>query len=421
MMVDARRPSGPDRSARIGARTAAWWRCSAVTVVVVAVAACAAPSTPSPPVGTATTSTATGSSATTGGSGPGRAKLVEIGWDTPGAAYVRDNVRTIEELPFDGIAMTPVPGKTPDMFEDRAWTADDVQLDAFASIEWRRFTDNYLSVRGQSPSGGGWFDDARWDRITGNTQQLSAAVAAAGARGIFLDPEFYYDDEIADSAWRYNATQYPDRDFATVEAQVRRRGEQFMTALQSAQPDVTVVLMFSLGMVYAQAAEEDGDRAPVQYALIPAFVNGMLDTAGPAVRVVDGNEGGYYYRTPQDFSGAADWIRDEGATLLDGEHRARYRRNAVGAAVSPDCAFGLWTGPDFTVCDPGTLSAADRRELLEDNVHAALRTADDVVWFYNESFDLVGPNLTGNPEVEPPEGLDRRAVLDAVTAAQART
>ena len=416
-MADARRPSGPDRSARTGARAAARWRCSAVTVVVVAAAAaCATPSTPSPPAGAATAS-----SATTGGSEPGRAKLVEIGWDTPGAAYVRDHVREIEALPFDGIAVTPVQGHTPDMFEDRAWTADDVQLDAFASIRWSRFTDNYLSVRGQSPSGGGWFDEARWDRITGNTEQLSAAVAAARARGIFLDPEFYYDDEVADSAWRYNATQYPDRDFAAVEAQVRRRGAQFMTALQSDKPDATVVLMFSVGMVYAQAAEEDGDRASVQYALIPAFVNGMLDTAGPAVRIVDGNEGGYYYRSPQDFVDAADWIRDEGATLIDGEHRARYRRDAVGVAVSPDCAFGLWTGPDFTVCDPGTLSAADRRQLLEDNVHAALRTADDVVWLYNESFDLVGPNLTGHPTEGLRPGLDRRAVLDAVTAARART
>ena len=302
MVADARRPAGPDRPARTGARTAARWRRGAVTVVVVvAGAACATPSTPSPPAGAPTVS-----SATTGGSEPGRAKLVEIGWDTPGAAYVRDNVRTIEELPFDGIAMTPVQGTTPDVFEDRAWTADDVQLDAFASIEWRRFTDNYLSVRGQSPTGGGWFDDARWDRITGNTEQLSAAVAAAGARGIFLDPELYYDDEIAHSAWRYNATQYPDLDFASVEAQVRRRGAEFMTALQSARSDVTVVLMFSLAHVHATAAEEGGDRASIQYALIPAFVNGMLDTAGPGVRVVDGDELGYYYRTPQDYEGAVD-------------------------------------------------------------------------------------------------------------------
>jgi hypothetical protein len=149
---------------------------------------------------------------------------------------VRDNVRTIEELPFDGIAMTPVQGTTPDVFEDRAWTADDVQLDAFASIEWRRFTDNYLSVRGQSPTGGGWFDDARWDRITGNTEQLSAAVAAAGARGIFLDRSSTTTTRWPTAPGATTPPSTPDRDFATVEAQVRRRGAQFMTALQSDTP-----------------------------------------------------------------------------------------------------------------------------------------------------------------------------------------
>ncbi|HLM52402.1 MAG TPA: hypothetical protein VK325_02140 [Pseudoxanthomonas sp.] len=40
--------------------------------------------------------------------------------------------------------------------------------------------------------------------------------------------------------------QYPDRDFAAVEAQVRRRGAQFMTALRSQKPDVTVVMMLFL-------------------------------------------------------------------------------------------------------------------------------------------------------------------------------
>ena len=198
----------------------------------------------------------------------------------------------------------------------------------------------------------------------------------------------------------------------------RRRGAQFVTALQTNKPDVTVVLMFSVSMVAAQAAEEGGDRTSLQYALIPAFVNGMLDSAGPGVRIVDGNEGGYYYRTPRDYANAADWIRDQGASLIDSKHRGRYQRDAVGAAVSPDCVFGVWTGPNFQVCEPGELSTTDRRILLEQNVHAALRNADDVVWLYNENFDLVGPNLTGLAQENVPAGLDRQAVLDAITAAR---
>jgi len=371
----------------------------------------AACSPPVPPGGAAATNSPSGRPV------PHRAKLVEIGWDTPGAAYVRDNVRTIEALPFDGIALTPNRGRTPDLFEDRAWTADDVQVDAFAAIEWKRFTDNYLSVRAQSPTGAGWFDDARWDRTVANTRRLSTAVAAARARGVILDPEFYYDDETANSAWSYNATQYPGRDFATVEAQVRSRGAQFMAALQSGKADVTVMLMFSLGFVHAQAAENGGDRASVQYALVPAFVNGMLDVAGPAVRIVDGNELGYYYRTPQEYADAAVRTREDGATLLDPRHRARYERHAVGAAVSPDCVFGQWTGPAFRICEPGKLSPAARRKLLEQNVVAAVRSADEVVWLYNESFDLVGPNLTGLAQEKLQTGLGRQAVLDAVAAA----
>jgi len=414
-MVSVRHLPRPAGTARPGAPVRAGWRGRAVTVTAAGLilAAC---STPPPPVSPPVSPPGTSRTASTG-----RAKLIEIGWDTPGAAYVRDNIRTIEALPFDGIALTPNQGRTPDIFEDRTWTAEDVQLDALAAIEWERFTDNYLSVRAQSPTGAGWFDDARWARITANTRQLSAAVAAARARGVVLDPEFYYDDETANSAWSYNATQYPDRAFEAVEAQVRRRGAQFMAALQSDAPDVTVMPMFSLGFVQAQAAENGGDRASVQYALVPAFVNGMLDVAGPGVRIVDGNELGYYYRAPQEYARAAVRTRVDGATLVDPRHRARYERHAVGVAVSPDCVFGQWTGPDFRICEPGTMSPADRRRLLQDLVHAALRSADHVVWLYNESFDLLGPNLTGIPIDAPPEGLDRQAVLDAVTAARDAT
>jgi hypothetical protein len=57
---------------------------------------------------------------------------------------------------------------------------------------------------------------------------------------------------------------------------------------------------------------------------------------------------------------------------------------------------------------------------LEENVYHALSNADDVVWLYNESFDLLGPNLTGNPQERPEPGLDRQAVLDAIVAARDR-
>jgi len=414
------RPSGPGVGLRAG------WRGSTVvgTAVLgsVLMAACTGPATPAGSTPSSSSAAVTSTGSPTAPAQPRGAKLIEIGWDTPGATYVRDHIRELEALPLDGIALTPRQGVTPELFEDRAWKADDVQIGAFASIAWKKFTDNYLSVRAHT-SRGAWFDDARWDRIDANTRQLSAAVAAARARGIILDPEFYGQDEMADSAWRYNTTQYPDRDFAAVEAQVRRRGAQFMTALQSGKPDVTIVLMFSLGGVYTQAAEENGDRGSVQYALMPAFVNGMLDTAEPGVRIVDGNEWGYYYRAPQEYTAAAYVTRTKGATLLDPEHRARYERTAVGVAVSPDCTFGLWTGTEFfdEHCNPGKQSPAQLRTLLKDKLHAALSSADDVVWVYSESFDLVGPNLTGHPVEKPPAGLDRQAVLDAITAAREQT
>ena len=348
-----------------------------------------------------------------------RKKLVEIGYDTPDAVYVRDHVREIEKLPFDGIALTP--RQTPVLFENRSWTADDTQIPVFSAIKWKKFTDNYISVWAQSPSGAGWFDDARWNRISLNARKLSHVVAAARARGIIFDPEFYYKNPQLNHAWRYDRARFGGRGFAAVEAQVRKRGATFMASLQSKRPGVKVMIMHGLSNVYGEMVYDRKGRSQVEYALLPAFVNGMLDAAGPAVQIIDGNENGYYYREAKNFTDAAAWTRNESIKLVDPRHRARYRRSAMGMAVSPDCAFGLWPAPTFEICQRGNLSPAGRRKLLQDNTYRALRTVDEVAWFYNEAFELIRPTAADHPgEPRPVKGLDRKAVIDAVVAARKR-
>lgn len=314
-------------------------------------------------------------------------KLIETGWDIPTASFVRDNIKTMEQRPFDGISLTFDHG-VPLGFEARAWTQEEIQLDVLQAIQWERFTDNFFLVWIPSKEQMDWFSDQRWETITNNMKLLSSALRAARAKGIFFDPEFYFATETT-SPWLYTKTLYPEKDFTAVAQQVRQRGAQFIQALQSQTPNLVILCFMLLTIVNAQTEGNIENLPSSEYALLPAFLNGMLDAAHEGVTVIDGNEGAYYYDETTKYAQGYDYSYNQASWLIAPENRQRAQTQMrVGFAASFEYPYALWQ-------DNRGQSDHYKQVWVEHNVYHALLTSDTYVWFYSEQIDFWRDTPTG--------------------------
>ena len=104
-----------------------------------------------------------------------------------------------------------------------------------------------------------------------NAGLYARAAKTTGAKGILFDPEPY-----GTNPWTYSSSKFGGRSFAQVQAEVRQRGAQWMTALQNQYPDITVYTCFLSSMPMQEFPDGRGLQSHM-YALLPAFENGMLD------------------------------------------------------------------------------------------------------------------------------------------------
>jgi hypothetical protein len=311
-----------------------------------------------------------------------RKKLVEFGWDVPYPDEVKERVREMEERPFDGILLRL--REYGEAFDTRRWDEARLapQIETLRGVAWKRFNDNFLLLGATNSFGMDWFDDGQWETIRGNLRLAARAARAGRCVGIALDPEPY-----GPNPWRYDGPS-AGRPFEEVAAAVRRRGAEFLSALQAELPGLRLLTLFELGIFGDLAGEQDPSarRARLSagiYALLPAFLDGMLDAAAPGTTIVDGNEPSYYYGSRQDFLRGRERVTRGARDLVAPELRERYSaRVEAGMAVYADYVLARWR-PDNDY--PSRYAApADRLRWLEHNVFWALTTSDEYVWFYGE-------------------------------------
>jgi Bacterial Ig domain len=319
-------------------------------------------------------------------------KLIEFGWDVPGAEFVRDNITQMEQRPFNGIVMSinnvdNAPEGFPDFddmlwaFDTRAWSESSMKLDVLASIKWQKFTDNFLILQSYNPLAMDWFNDQQWVTIQANMKLLSKAVKAVRGKGIFFDTEAYLNDP-----WRFKdgdgTLLYPGKTYAQVAAKARQRGAQFMTALQSEVPDIKIMMSFMSGLIRAQY-EFAGSLENSETGLLKAFLEGMLSVANPDVRIIDGNEGAYYYnKTPQFADGFT--YSQSAVSLIDPLLRSKYRQNVrVGQAVYAD---GVLNNTDIANYD-FPFTQQQFAQWWQHNLYHAYATSHRYVWVYSEGMD----------------------------------
>ncbi len=307
-------------------------------------------------------------------------KLIKYGWDKPSPAYVREHVREMEQLPFDGVIMQLEAGHN--ALQTTRWAEADLSADmaALEAIEWDAFTDNFI-IMGSSTDQD-WFSDADWETIESNVRSMAKAARLGGCVGLALDVKAYNSV----NPWSYAEAAHSDaRSFEEYQAAVRRRGSQFMRAIQEELPGARILTLWMLSglarfMVYWAPDELEAQ----QFGLLPSFFNGMLDVADPQVRIIDGNMHAYFNEDREPYLLQYHRLRQRGLLLVDPANVEKYQTQVqIGMAIYADNCFGLYSGNDL----PGFMTPEEQLLWFEHKVWWSLYTADEYAWMHSENMN----------------------------------
>jgi len=333
----------------------------------------------------------------------GRQKhLIEMGWDEPDPAFMRQHVAELEATPFDGVVYNITYAKqgggtgrfTWEVWGRHAFTEADL-APALADLEatpFRRFQYNFLRFN-VTPADLDWFDD--FGAVVSNARLAASVARRGGSKGIAFDSEHYMGDLFDYPKQRDAAT----RSWEAYAAQARRRGREVMEAFQAGYPDLTVFLLCGYSLPYAQTADDHKPLRDCTYGLYAPFLDGMVDAARGGTRLVDGYELSYGERDTARF--AAHYRRMKHDALAVVADPAKYRRVfSFGFGIRIDQRNPKWLGwyPDSL---KGNYFAP---EAFGRVVRKALETADDYVWIYGEAPRWWTPE--GRPK-DLPEVYDR--------------
>jgi hypothetical protein len=310
-------------------------------------------------------------------------KLIEYGWDVPAPDFILAHVREMEQRPFDGLIFRLQGGNN--ALESAPW--DEARFaadyDNLAKIQWEKFTDNFVIMLAASSQD--WFEDAHWTAIEHNVGLVAKAAKIARCVGICFDAEPY-----GNNPWAYPTAAHKDaKSFADCEAMARKRGTQFVKAIERELPNPQILTFFQLslfGDLCRPMKPEDraAKLAKNSYALLPAFLNGMVEGAGPGVVIIDGNENAYYYSDSASYFDVYHLMTQRALHLVEPALRPKYHNQVqAGQALYIDQYFGLRTNKVLG----NYMTAKEQPRWFEHNVYWALYTADRYVWCYSERMD----------------------------------
>jgi hypothetical protein len=304
-------------------------------------------------------------------------KLIEFGWDYPNVASLKTNYDQRQKTPFDGVFFS---------FDSDIYAAFDTTLfpdskfkyTDLTKIEWGKFTDNFLLVRGAGHTGPHWLDDKSWENISQNIKKISKALSLSKSKGIGFDAEYYFKDTTL-NPWKYRPSWYNNLSYKDVGSYVRKRGKQFMQALQAFKPDVKVFCFWLLGLVNDQNKTNPIEKTSM--ALYPFFIEGMLEGKNNSSEIIDGNESSYTYQSFVPFISVGENIRKHQSRLISKSLQNKYNNISIAQAVYLDVLYAKI--PKF---EKG-FNKQTKEQWLRDNLYYAFKTTDKYVWFYNERID----------------------------------
>lgn len=346
-----------------------------------------------------------------GGPAPGREaegdrsakKIIYYGWDSPDTRYVARHWREIDKMPFDGLGVQvaldpekPVRGEGStgnllgwQVFGKRLSRPERLNQRAKELREprWGRVRELFLPVaiatRDQD-LGFNWFDDGRWSEIERNWEDLVALARNGGCRGIIVDPE-HYDYECELFSYRQHREQRSARDFGDYAAQATRRGRSLGEAIRTGFPNMTIAFTYGYAL-----ADENGQASKAlpeaRYALLPAFLDGLVRGAGENAHFVDLYEAGHGFTTAQQWEGGLRKNREDGLRLTK-EPDLVTRFFEVGTSVRWDAAVARsgWAGIS------GGAGAGKVASGVSSALRHAIEASSQYVWLYSERVPRLFP------------------------------
>lgn len=312
-----------------------------------------------------------------GQSKPAAKKLIEWGWDEPDTAFMRQNIASMEEMPFDGLVFHVTSARggnfTWEMWGTRRFERSefDHAVADLRATPFRRLTDRFLRVN-VTPGRVDWFDDAAWTVVLDNMRVAAQVARDGGCKGFMFDVEQYEGQLFHYAKQAHRAT----KSFADYQAKVRKRGAEWINAVAGQYPQITILLTF--GYSIAQPHGKAKDRSEVSYGLLADFLDGMLEACPPGVRLVDAWESAYPYREASQFRQAYQTIKERSAGWSAVPQKYRQHVSA---------GFGLWMDCNWRSQGWNTTDFSKNHftpEQFAESLRLALATADEYVWIYTE-------------------------------------
>lgn len=332
-----------------------------------------------------------------------RVILLEMHPCTP--RMLLDQLAAYESHALDGMCLRTTSTKAVFSHEAHPETEYDADRANLVQLTRARFTSNVLLFRASGEAGWDWFSEADWAAVDANVRVQARLAKQGGLKALVLDPENYDPDGL--NLWQHTLQPAAaTHDLASMRAQVKKRGAQFMQAVQEECPGLPVMGLGLASFAAPLTNFSDADlvaRWPGWgYGLLPAFTEGMASTCGKA-DLIDGVEFTYEEVLPARFDQLQVTVGERVLRLMDdAADKAAYQRhvrvapavyvdgvmNLIASAPGEFHYFGWWLDTD-----------AQRLRILENNLYQALRVGQPFCWIYTEKPDWV----TG---AQLPEGID---------------
>jgi hypothetical protein len=342
-------------------------------------------------------------------------KLIYFGWKSPSTANLLENLKKYEDSPFDGVGINP--GKevgAGNIFlvdeyrniPEKAWANEEKVI---AGIKQSAvLTDNFLSIYAASQVD--WFSDEDWAVVDKNLRRYARLAKMLKCKGILWDPEAY---KPGINPWQFDLQEgHEKRSYKEFYDQVRKRGAQFVAALQEEFPGLQIFSLrefsdFQKGSPFSFSYLPVTDPQIIEpewptcfYGLRIPFTIGILDAIAPDVKLIDTNEDAYYYTSAFEFYQFRNIIKDDARAFVPKELHQKYAMNyEIGHAIAPEYYEGNWAGllngftkGQFNASQAKMLSPQEKALWFEHNTYYALRTADEYSWVYGEKIDWWAEN-----------------------------
>ena len=314
-------------------------------------------------------------------------KFIELGWDIPSPSFLRQNWEDMEKTtPFDGVIyyIAGINDSGCMVDSQAAWDTNKWDISWFAKTiddlkqcKFKKFTDNFIRFNA-TPGDIDWADDIGWQNLFEKVHMCARICEEVSSKGLALDFESYGKNQ-----FKYDPTG--DLSFEKAKTLARKRGHGFINAIASAKPDAVILALWlnSINFKAPNSGNPDSILINETYGLLPAFIDGMLDSLPPSMTLIDGCENGYYMDSYQEFLQAANDIRSwtgPAIQLVSQENQSKYRAQV-------QVGFGFYL--DMYLNNPGSryyFPPLDNSRLkrLWRNLSAAANASDQYIWIYGE-------------------------------------